>query len=428
MSNDFAMKVEGIGKEFQLGHVAGDFNRNLRETLMALPSRMFQAISGKKQERHSTASNHSFWALRDISFTVRPGENIGLIGRNGAGKSTLLKVLSRVTSPTCGRAVINGRVGALLEVGTGMHLELTGRENVYLQGVILGMRRQEIERRFDEIIDFAEIEEFLDTPVKRYSSGMRVRLGFAVAAHLTPEILIVDEVLAVGDLAFQRKCFGKMKEVNDAGRTIILVSHNMSTINTLCSRSMLLDKGQIVAEGPTAEVTQHYQMLSEQSAAEGGSEPGMWQRENLPDADIVIHRVETLAPATGARKPTLAVNEPVTFRLHYRAKASRENASFGLRIRNDAGAIVIYYFSNYDSFDVIPELGEGYVDCSFPHLSLTSGRYVIDVFVTEHRRGWIYQGEDYGVLDIQDNPDIPMRSPYTTKRCNVYLPHSWSHS
>jgi lipopolysaccharide transport system ATP-binding protein len=209
-----------------------------------------------------------FWALQDVSFDVQPGEVLGLIGANGAGKSTLLKLLSRITEPTAGRAELRGRVGSLLEVGTGFHPELTGRENVYLNGSILGMRRVEIDRRFDEIVEFAGVEKFLDTPVKRYSSGMQVRLAFAVAAHLQPEILLVDEVLAVGDAQFQAKCLGKMESVTNEGRTIIFVSHNLAAVRRLCPRSLLLDKGRLAYDGPTEKAIERY-LLSEGERSAG---------------------------------------------------------------------------------------------------------------------------------------------------------------
>ncbi len=227
--------------------------------------------------RQASGSPDDLWALKDVSFEVKRGEVVGIIGRNGAGKSTLLKILSRITEPTSGRAEIHGRVGSLLEVGTGFHPELTGRENIYLNGAILGMHRAEIERHFDEIVAFAEIEHFLDTPVKRYSSGMYVRLAFAVAAHLEPEILLVDEVLAVGDAAFQKKCLGKMDEVAGRGRTVLFVSHNTSAVQRLCGRSMLLDKGKQLMWGRTNEVLVEYLSGHTETIA-----PGRWLKSRWP--------------------------------------------------------------------------------------------------------------------------------------------------
>ena len=251
--SSIAIRAEGLGKRYRLGEVAPYFT--LRETLPKLlggAARRIREIGANGPERNT------FWAVRDISFEVKHGEVIGVIGKNGAGKSTLLKILSRITWPTEGRASIHGRVGSLLEVGTGFHPELSGRENIFLNGAIIGMRRAEIASKFDEIVAFAELEEFVDTPVKHYSSGMYVRLAFAIAAHLEPEILIVDEVLAVGDLAFQQKCLGKMSEVSQEGRTILFVSHNMAVVEKLCQRVIVLQRGQIEFQGETEEAIHHY--------------------------------------------------------------------------------------------------------------------------------------------------------------------------
>lgn len=250
---DCAVRIEGLGKRYRVGQLRGP--RTLGEDLTRLMRRPF----GEGRSRGRARDAGSVWALRDVSLDVRPAEVVGIIGRNGAGKSTLLKILSRVTAPTEGWARIEGRVGSLLEAGTGFHSELTGRENIFMSGAILGMRKAEIERKFDEIVAFADIGPFLDTPVKRYSSGMQVRLGFAVAAHLEPEVLIMDEVLAVGDAEFQRKCLGRIQDVSSSdGRTVLFVSHNMDAVQRLCSRAILLEGGRIVAEGQTSGVVSKY--------------------------------------------------------------------------------------------------------------------------------------------------------------------------
>jgi lipopolysaccharide transport system ATP-binding protein len=259
-SDDIAIRVEGLGKRYLIGHQAKPANETFREML---DRRVKSAGRSAAQAlgRRAAADNgriEEFWALRDVSFDVRRGEVVGVIGRNGAGKSTLLKVLSQITEPTTGRVTIKGRVASLLEVGTGFHPELTGRENIYLNGAILGMSRREIKDKFDEIVDFAEVERFLDTPVKRYSSGMYMRLAFAVSAHLEPEILVVDEVLAVGDAEFQRKCLGKMSEVAAGGRTVLFVSHNMGVVANLCASAILLRKGSVEAAGPITEIVGRY--------------------------------------------------------------------------------------------------------------------------------------------------------------------------
>jgi lipopolysaccharide transport system ATP-binding protein len=276
---DFAIQIEKLGKRYRIGERQETYG-TLRDTLahlMRAPLRVWR-------DRGRPEKNTEFWALRDVSFHVRPGEVLAVIGRNGAGKSTLLKILSRVVRPTAGRACIQGRIGSLLDVGTGFHPELTGRENIYLNGAILGMTRFEIARKFEEIVAFAELATFLDTPVKRYSSGMYMRLAFAVAAHLEPEILLVDEVLAVGDAAFQKKCLGKMGEVAREGRTVLFVSHNMSSVQRLCHSAVLLEAGRLNAWGTVSDVTQQY--------LQNGATPlKRWERTGPPLRDIYFERI-----------------------------------------------------------------------------------------------------------------------------------------
>ncbi len=256
-----AIKVENLGKQYILNHLSKERYTNLRDVIARRAKSIFSS------DPKASSSKEEFWALQDISFELEPGARLGIIGRNGAGKSTLLKILSRITEPTNGRVTIEGRVASLLEVGTGFHPELSGRENIYLNGSILGMDKAEIRKKFDEIVAFAEVERFLDTPVKRYSSGMYVRLAFAVAAHLEPEILIVDEVLAVGDAAFQKKCLGKMRDVSGQGRTVIFVSHNMEAVQKLCTTGLLLHKGKLVTLGPIEQVTRKYMEGSDTGTA-----------------------------------------------------------------------------------------------------------------------------------------------------------------
>jgi ABC-type polysaccharide/polyol phosphate transport system ATPase subunit len=270
--SDVAVRVTGLSKRYRIG--VRERHTTLRDVLaesFAAGLKRLGRFRGGNPNADGTAGEEWVWALQDISLEVRQGEVLGIIGRNGAGKSTLLKILSRITEPTVGEAEVYGRLGALLEVGTGFHPELTGRENIYLHGAILGMRRSEITRRFDDIVAFAGIGPFLDTPVKRYSSGMYVRLAFAVAAHFEPEILVVDEVLAVGDAEFQRKCLGKLDSVTSEGRTVLFVSHNMNAIQRLCPRSVLLDRGRVLAVGNTSEMVQRYLELTTSEAA-----PGTW--------------------------------------------------------------------------------------------------------------------------------------------------------
>jgi lipopolysaccharide transport system ATP-binding protein len=267
--SDRVIAAEGLSKRYTISHRPGngDGLRHKLHDFAVAPLRWFRAGAANGDEPSIPLEEH-FWALRNVSFEIQRGEVVAIIGRNGAGKSTLLKVLSRITEPTEGRVTIRGRVASLLEVGTGFHPELTGRENIYLNGSILGMSRQEVRRKFDEIVDFAEVEQFLDTPVKRYSSGMYLRLAFAVAAHLESEVLVVDEVLAVGDQAFQQKCLGKMEETSHQGRTILFVSHNLAAVNQLCQRVIWLSKGVVRGEGPTLELVSRYLTSGEKADAE----------------------------------------------------------------------------------------------------------------------------------------------------------------
>ena len=254
------ISVEGLGKSYTIRHQGQTRYKSLREEIFKLPKRLLSR-GGHSQEE--------FWALRDVNFDIMPGDRVGIIGRNGAGKSTLLKLLSRITEPTIGRMTLRGRVASLLEVGTGFHPELTGRENIFLNGAILGMSRAEVRRKFDEIVDFASVEKFLDTPVKRYSSGMYVRLAFAVAAHLEPEILVVDEVLAVGDAEFQKKCLGKMEAVGKDGRTILFVSHNMGAIQSICPKSIFIDSGMAMYIGDTSKAISEYREKASSAVVRG---------------------------------------------------------------------------------------------------------------------------------------------------------------
>jgi lipopolysaccharide transport system ATP-binding protein len=259
--SEVAIRCEGLGKEYRIGQQ--ESYRALRDVIMGAVSAPFRRFKNTQQNGTSAGKDkETIWALEDVSFEVNRGDIVGVIGRNGAGKSTLLKILSRITKPSKGFAEVNGRIGSLLEVGTGFHPELTGRENIYLNGAILGMRKAEIDRKFDEIVAFAEVEKFIDTPVKRYSSGMYVRLAFGVAVHMDPEVLVVDEVLAVGDAEFQKKCFRKMKEIGQGNRTILLVSHNMSAIRTICQNTIALDRGKLFAFGPTNRVVDEYESFA----------------------------------------------------------------------------------------------------------------------------------------------------------------------
>lgn len=324
---ELAIEAHGLGKMYHLG--ARESHYSLRETLTQAVKSPTSLIRPKRQEM--------FWALRDVSFELRQGQTVGLIGRNGAGKSTLLKILSRITRPTKGWADLHGRVGSLLEVGTGFHAELTGRENTYMGGAILGMTRREISSKFDEIVAFSELERFIDTPVKHYSSGMYVRLAFAVAAHLEPEILLVDEVLAVGDAAFQEKCLGKLNDISGAGRTIVLVSHNMGAITQLCKRCILVDKGLISVDGPPqATITDYLASF----ASEGASIDFEGAR---PDVPAVLRRL-WLADENGETISSVDVKK--SFYLGIIVLVRQESPSLDLGIRIDNALKVPLFTSN----------------------------------------------------------------------------------
>ncbi len=320
-----SISVENLSKQYRLGVIG---NRTLYEDI----NRWWARVRGLPdplakigEVDHGNRTDGLLWALRDVSFQLQQGEVLGVIGRNGAGKSTLLKILSKVTGPTTGQVKMRGRIASLLEVGTGFHPELTGRENIYLNGAILGMSRDEITRKFDEIITFSEVEKFVDTPVKRYSSGMYVRLAFAVAAHLDPEIMVIDEVLAVGDAAFQRKCLGKLSENAGEGRTVLFVSHNMAAINRLCSRAILLDKGMMIADGPAAEITAKY-------LAGAAEENGVraWNADEAPGTRELRLIKVAMYDNDGTPKSVFDVNEDINMRFVY--KVGVPNTSFRLSL------------------------------------------------------------------------------------------------
>jgi len=318
--------------------------------------------------------------LKDINFEVAQGEVVGIIGRNGAGKSTLLKILSRITEPTTGRVRIRGRVASLLEVGTGFHPELTGRENVFLNGAILGMSREEIKRKFDEIVAFAEVEQFLETPVKRYSSGMYVRLAFAVAAHLEPEILIIDEVLAVGDYEFQRRCLGKMNQVARGGRTVLFVSHNMTAIEELCPQSILLKNGRIERSGPTHQVVADY--LTSTAAQSAWEIDGQTDREGTGSARIT--RLELLAAETDTPIASLTFRQSFRLRIHYHANKRLTDPRFGFALLSDKGERVFLTETIEVNFRIreIGE-GEGWFDCLVSAPNLLPGLYYLEAWIVE---------------------------------------------
>jgi lipopolysaccharide transport system ATP-binding protein len=364
-----AIIVEHLSKQYSVDRLSPRAEyRMLRESLIELASAPFRAW--RKSRGAGTAE--PFWALRDVGFEIEPGEAVGLIGRNGAGKSTLLKVLSRITKPTRGRVEVRGRVASLLEVGTGFHPELTGRENVYLNGVLLGMTCREVARKFEEIVAFAGVGPFLDLPVKRYSSGMQMRLAFAVAAHLEPEVIVVDEVLAVGDAEFQRKCLGKMGQVARSGRTVLFVSHNMAAVQHLCTRAIFLKQGTVAAAGPCAEVIRTY-LGSFSNGMEG---PTGLDRFRAPSMMPVIRSVEVL---DGAGQPAacLLAGAPMVVRLEYDAPVPLRRPRFGIFVETVAGQRLFFlqtWLQHGDLGDIAPR---GRITCTVPALPLAPGMYYL---------------------------------------------------
>ncbi len=376
---DTVIRVENLGKQYKLGVQTGGY-RTLSESI----GNIF---------RHETRNAQYVWALQNISFDVQRGQVLGIIGRNGAGKSTLLKILSRVTEPTEGQAEIRGRVGSLLEVGTGFHPELTGRENVYLNGAILGMKRAEIAHKFDEIVAFSEVEKFLDTPVKRYSSGMYLRLAFAVAAHLEPEILVVDEVLAVGDAEFQKKCMGKMSDVAEAGRTVLFVSHNMSAILRLTEETIVLDKGRLAYRAPTPQAVDYYMAAGFDRAGER-----TWAADEVP-GDAAPFRPLALR----VRNPhdqavdTLRSSEAITIEVEYQLDAPITGLRVGIYLLTMRGEYVFTSFDTDDpaQFDQLGtrRAGRFVSKATIPANLLNEGRYVLAVNASSFRVRRYFQDE-----------------------------------
>ncbi|WP_333688385.1 ABC transporter ATP-binding protein [Methylococcus capsulatus] len=334
----YAIQAESVGKSFILHHQRNRPNDSLRDALAGSLSHLGRSLL----RRDETDQTEEFWALKDISFGIRPGERIGLLGRNGAGKSTLLKILSRTLEPSTGRIRIRGRIASLLEVGTGFHPELTGRENIYFNGAMLGMSKAEIGRKFDEIVDFAEVEQFLDTPVKHYSSGMYVRLGFAVAAHIDPEILIVDEVLAVGDARFQKKCIGKMHEISEEGRTLLFVSHNMHSIMQLTQRALVLDRGQMVCDADTRDAVTKY------LSADAGEDISLPLRAKVDWIDDVNFR--------WLRQETdIGFNKPLNFQFCFTTEQHTSRLVVTISFINTIGALVLTCKAELDHLEPGPQ-------------------------------------------------------------------------
>jgi homopolymeric O-antigen transport system ATP-binding protein len=403
MNTDLAIKVENISKCYRIG-----LKENMHDSLGAS---ILHFLGNPLQNYRKYRSLYQFddlrpdgdnppdvlWALKDVSFEVKKGEVVGIIGVNGAGKSTLLKILSKITFPTGGSVTIRGRISSLLEVGTGFHPELTGRENVYLNGTILGMRKKEIERKFEEIVDFSGVEKFIDTPVKRYSSGMKVRLAFAVAAHLEPEILVIDEVLAVGDAQFQKKCMDKMKDVGQHGRTVLFVSHNMQAITRLCPRAILLNDGQVLAEGPSCEMVSFY------LNSEGGAKPEkVWPDLFQAPGDDVIRLCALRARAVDGRVTGVVnISQAVSIELEYEVLQSGHEFEIYFKLINGEGIDVFQSIDNDPSWRKKSRPIGRYVSRAWiPGNLLAEGMYVINPRV--RTRFWVDDALGIQVVDPMD--------------------------
>ena len=414
--SEIAVRVQGLAKEYRIG-IRTERYKTLRDSLVALagaPARMLRRRGGGGEDDR-------IWALRDVSFDVRAGEIVGLIGRNGAGKSTLLKILARITDPSQGFAEIHGRVGSLLEVGTGFHPELTGRENIFLNGAILGMRRAEIARKFDEIVAFSEVEKFIDTPVKRYSSGMYLRLAFAVAAHLEPEILLVDEVLAVGDAEFQKKCLGKMGDVAQEGRTVLFVSHNMSAVQALCSRAILLRQGTIALDGVTGDVLREYLGYLHSSAAtafennperRGDGSVRLTSARVLDDRDLPAER--------------LVAGVSATFEFAYENRIGADRVEVSASIINHLGIAVTHLSTRVTGFSPTGLGARGFLTCRIPSLPLPPGEYRVAVAVS-HRGQNVDQIPNALVFSVESSVFFQTGRVPRMEHGASLVGHDWGH-
>jgi len=411
--SDVVVRVEGVSKRYRIGGSKEPY-KTFRDAIVKTLRAPIDRISARRD-----AENNTFWALKDVSFEVKQGDVLGIIGRNGAGKSTLLKILSRITEPTTGAIYLKGRVGALLEVGTGFHPELTGRENIYLSGTILGMTRAEVARKFDEIIDFAGVEQFIDTPVKRYSSGMGLRLGFAVAAHLEPEILIVDEVLAVGDADFQKKCLGKMSEVAGQGRTVLFVSHNMAAVQRMCTRAVWLNSGEVVEQGRTDEIVSNYLNHAVQSTTDQFY-PDI---EHAPGNDRIRVRRMRVIPTEGDPTPLISMITPIQLEFEYwNLRPTLLNLSLhiytidGVMAFNTAPVHDVFWMENKHPIGLFKSM------CEIPGYLLNSGAYYVSVMFVEDQARAIFNFNEALSFDVAEAAEVRGKSTWFGKWPGVLHP------
>lgn len=423
MSN-IALRVDGLGKKYNIGGIQEKY-RTLRDSMTdAIAAPWRRARSLLRGEAYGAAGlDQVIWALKEISFEVHHGEVVGIIGRNGAGKSTLLKVLSRITEPSEGYVELFGRVGALLEVGTGFHPELTGRENVYLNGAILGMSRTEINQKFDEIVAFAEIEKFIDTPVKHYSSGMGLRLGFAVAAHLEPEILVVDEVLAVGDVAFQQKCMGKMEDVAGEGRTVLFVSHNMAAVQNLCQRALLLDHGTLVNSGETSDIIAQY--LSRVDSAQSQS---LAHRTDRAGSGVARYTEVRFENGTGeSSNNTLMAGREAIITLVYDSDepGTLDGVRASITVKNQSNTELFCCWTQAVNAEINSISPKGTLVCRIPRLPLMPGKYYLDLVLSIGGRA-ADKITDAATLTVIEGDFFGTGKLPPKKLGDVLVDHSWT--
>lgn len=422
---DIAIRVEELSKLYHIGKKQESY-KTLRDTIadaFVSPLRKVSKLV-RGQATGAAELDETIWALKDVSFEIKKGEVVGFIGRNGAGKSTLLKILSRITEPTNGYAEIHGRVGSLLEVGTGFHPELTGRENISLNGAILGMTRAEIDRKFDEIVAFAEVERFIDTPVKHYSSGMYLRLAFAVSAHLEPEILLVDEVLAVGDAEFQKKCLGKMQNIAGEGRTVLFVSHNMTAIQSLCSRAIVLENGRVAFEGSTEESVVRYC-----TSVEKVYRQSIDSRDDRVGGEIFrFTSVEFLNPKNITPWNVLVSGQPVIIRIGYLCRPSKtiEDVGIGIAISTMTGSHLFGCRSRAVGVKLDIHPGEGYTDCVLPKWPLKGGHYTYALFAEKNNNvlDWV---TDAGAFDVEASDYYGTGYLPASHLPGVLIDYTWQH-
>jgi lipopolysaccharide transport system ATP-binding protein len=406
------VEIQSLSKKYQIGRLQNDLS--LREQLVEFVKNPFNL---KREE------GETIWALQDISFHADEGEVIGIIGRNGAGKSTLLKILSRITHPTSGEVRVRGRIASLLEVGTGFHDELTGRENVYLNGSIIGMKKCEVDRHFDAIVEFSGVEQFIDTPIKRYSSGMRLRLGFAVAAHLDPDVLVVDEVLAVGDASFQKKCIKAMDGLRTSGRTVFFVSHNLAAVENLCSRGIWIDAGRVRMDGGPREVIASYMGSFAGEQASGSDLSTMKNR--LGSGEVRYTRLEYLSP-DGTPSAMIRSGDPLVLRFHYHAKQTIRDPSFGFRLFSGMGTLITECGHWMHGIRIAKvEQGDGYIDLEIEALNLLSGQYQFSLWITGPEGKPIFDGDVKALLEVEGTDIYRSGRMFDNRFGFVYFPQRW---